>query len=209
MALQNTSSNESRDFDYSYYSYEDMGDLDPEVRQRLFLNAAMFWIEGVAIAVVAAIGLGVNLFAIWRLSCGLKKRERHSFHHLLLSLTICDLLHITFNVICFALPQLSMVYRTAYLYAVPYLIPLAQMSLSCSSFTTVTLTVERYISLCWPYLRYRFDLKPRYYIMTVITFSVLYNTPRFFEWYTYSESYERPCLSLILQEGKRENKQTN
>ena len=90
------------------------------------------------IATVGAIGIGINLFAIWKLSVGQDKAERHCFHHLLLSLSICDLTHIIFNFICFALPHLSEAYReNVLLYTIPFLIPLAQMSLSCSSFTTV------------------------------------------------------------------------
>ena len=64
------------------------------------------------------------------------------------------------------------------------------------------LTVERYISICMPFLRYRFDIKSWYYIVTVVTFSVIYNTPRFFEWMTTSEPIERPCyLSSLYQQG--------
>ena len=55
--------------------------------------------------------------------------------------------------------------------------------------------MERYISICKPFLRYRFDIKSWYYIVIVVTFSVIYNTPRFFEWMTISEPIERPCLS--------------
>lgn len=104
---------------------------------------SLFWIEGLGIATVGLIGLGVNIFAIWRLSCGLKKPDRHCFHHLLLCLSICDLTHIIFNIICFSMPQLSEVYRThVLLYAIPFLIPLAQMSLMCSSLTTVVSDVH-------------------------------------------------------------------
>merc|ERR1712227_1048126 len=95
----------------------------------------LFWIEGVGVASVGVLGLCVNLFAIWKLSFGLRNKERHAFHHLLLSLSICDLTHVLLTFTCFSLPQLS---------------------LSCSSFTTVALTVERYISICKPFLRYRF-----------------------------------------------------
>ena len=101
-------------------------------------NCVFFFILGVGIACVGAIGIGINLFAIWKLSFGQDKAERHCFHHLLLSLSICDLTHIIFNFICFALPHLSEAYReNVLLYTIPFLIPLAQMSLSCSSFTTV------------------------------------------------------------------------
>lgn len=156
----------------------------------------LFWIEGVGVASVGVLGLCVNLFAIWKLSFGLRNKERHAFHHLLLSLSICDLTHVLLTFTCFSLPQLSNAYRSKVLfYMLPFVIPLAQMSLSCSSFTTVALTVERYISICKPFLRYRFDIKSWYYIVIVVTFSVIYNTPRFFEWMTISEPIERPCLS--------------
>ena len=80
----------------------------------------------------------INLFAVLRLSKGIKRSEKHCFHHLLLSLSICDFTHIILNIICFSLPQLSLTYRSNHLlYAIPFLIPLAQMSLSASSLTTV------------------------------------------------------------------------
>ena len=63
------------------------------------------------------------------------------------------------------------------------------------------LTVERYISICWPFLRYSFDIKSWYYILSVMTFSMVYNTPRFFEWMTLSEPIERPCLSALFHQG--------
>ncbi len=43
------------------------------------------------------------------------------------------------------------------IYSIPYLIPLAQITLATSSFSTVALTVERYISVCWPFLCYRYE----------------------------------------------------
>lgn len=99
---------------------------------------SLYWIEGPGIASIGLIGVGINIFAIWRLSCGLSRQDRHCFHHLLLCLSICDLTHIIFNFICFSLPQLSDDYRShVLLYAIPFLIPLAQMSLMCSSLTTV------------------------------------------------------------------------
>jgi len=50
------------------------------------------------------------------------------------------------------------------------------------------------------FLRYRFDIKAAYYIWSVIIFSVIYNTPRFFEWQTFSEPIKRPCLSTMFQQ---------
>ena len=69
-------------------------------------------------------------------------------------------------------------------------------------FSKVALTIERYISLCNPFLRYRFNVKASHFIVTVVTFSMLYNVPRFFEWKTHSELEERTCLeNLLMQTG--------
>ncbi len=43
-----------------------------------------------------------------------------------------------------------------FIFSIPFLIPCAQITLSSSSLSTVALTVERYISVCWPYFLYRF-----------------------------------------------------
>ena len=81
--------------------------------------------------------MGVNIFAIWRLSCGKRHAEKHCFHKLLLSLSICDLTHLIFTLFCFCLPRISETYDKEYnLFVLPYLIPLAQMSLCSSCFTT-------------------------------------------------------------------------
>ena len=42
-------------------------------------------------------------------------------------------------------------------YTAPFLMPITQMSLAGSTFTTVALTVERYISVCTPFFRQRFE----------------------------------------------------
>ena len=89
------------------------------------------------------------------------------------------LLQISLSIACFALPQLSPWYQDAVLiHSIPFLIPLAQMTLSGSSFTTVALTVERYISLCSPYLRYTYNIRAHHFILPVLVFSTLYNMPR-------------------------------
>ena len=125
--------------------------------EKSWLNSFLcFFFLGVGIASVGAIGIGINLFAIWKLSFGQDKAERHCFHHLLLSLSICDLTHIIFNFICFALPHLSEAYReNVLLYTIPFLIPLAQMSLSCSSFITVVSDFMLFHICIWLKIRFQ------------------------------------------------------
>ena len=59
--------------------------------------------------------------------------------------------------------------------------PITQMALSGSVYTTVTLTVERYISVVVPFFRQRHNLKAWIFIAPVAVFVVAYNIPRFFE----------------------------
>ena len=156
-----------------------------------YIGVCIYYVEGVGILAVGVIGIIINLLAIRLL---LRTKHRHTFHTLLITLTVYDLLQIGFSIICFALPQLSASYRNhIFIYIIPFMIPLAQISLSGSSFTTVTLTIERYISLCAPYLRYSHGIRSVHYVVPVLVFSALYNSPRFFEWRTHSEKYTRPC----------------
>jgi len=64
---------------------------------------------------------------------------------------------------------------------VPFLMPVTQMSFMGSVYTTVALTIERYISVVMPFFRQRHNLKAWMFLSPVATFVVLYSLPRFFE----------------------------
>lgn len=66
-------------------------------------------------------------------------------------------------------------------YVAPYLVPLTQISLAGSSYSTVALTVERYLSVCQPFFKQRHNLKARAFLLPVFVFVVLFGSPRFFE----------------------------
>lgn len=55
------------------------------------------------------------------------------------------------------------------------------MALSGSVYTTVALTVERYISVVVPFFRQRHNLKAWVFIVPVAIFVIAYSIPRFFE----------------------------
>ena len=55
---------------------------------------AVFYIEGIGIISVGAIGCLINLAAIWRLTIGQGRRKRHTFHYLLISLSVYDLVSV-------------------------------------------------------------------------------------------------------------------
>ena len=146
------------------------------------LDLCKFYVEGVAVTVVGSTGVIINLTALIFL---LQTRRRHVFQNLLLSLTIYDLALIILMLVSFAFPQFSGNYRSHVLiHALPFLIPLAQTVLACSSCTTVALSVERYVSICTPYRRGPKASRSANYILPVLAFSILYNLPRYFEWVT-------------------------
>ena len=131
-----------------------------------YIETTMYYIEGVGIICIGIIGIIINIFATRLL---LRIKHRYIFHNLLLTLTIYDLLQIILSIPTFALPHLSPTYRNQiFIHVVPFLIPVAQITVSGSSYTTVTLTIERYISLCAPYLRYTYGIKAGHYILPVL-----------------------------------------
>jgi hypothetical protein len=48
----------------------------------------------------------------------------------------------------------------------------------CSTYLTVSVTLERYVAVCHPLIR---AIKHRYLLIPTITFAILYNLPKFFE----------------------------
>ena len=67
------------------------------------------------------------------------------FHQLMISLSCMDLLYLIFSDVCFSLPKMSTDYRLGvFVHLVPYAMPVAQMFLSGSCYSTVALTIERY-----------------------------------------------------------------
>ena len=100
-----------------------------------------YWIDGPIGFSLASIGLVFNCVAIYNLA---QKRCHKTFHSLLMLLFIWDFGYLLFSQFLFALPEMSTSYKEkTFLYLVPYLLPLIQICLSGSCFTTVALTVER------------------------------------------------------------------
>ena len=52
---------------------------------------AVFYIEGLGILLIGVVGCLINGAAIWRLTFGQGRRKKHTFHYLLISLSVYDL----------------------------------------------------------------------------------------------------------------------
>ena len=63
------------------------------------------------------------------------------------------------SLLLFAVPQFSEPFRTEHkIRMLPYLLPLAHVGLMGSVYSTVALTLERFLAVSYPFLPHRFDV---------------------------------------------------
>jgi hypothetical protein len=157
-----------------------LGDVDDAGEEVVYSWATAFVIEGVLLAVVAVFGLTGNAAAIVAFS---RQRVQRNFHALMLALCAYDSTYIVVSLLLFALPQFSDSYTDsgAYFRLLPWTLPLAQIGLSGSIYLTVAITLERYFTVCHPFFRVSHAWPAKLYIAPIVTLSVLYNIPKFFE----------------------------
>ena len=90
---------------------------------------------------VSLVGLVFNFVAMLVLA---RQRVQRIFHLLMMFLSLWDFMYLVFSVACFSLPVMSSLYRDkVFIHVLPYAIPLAQMCLWGSCYSTVALTIER------------------------------------------------------------------
>ena len=98
---------------------------------------------------VALFGAVINLVAIAILTkrhiCTSKVFiAKRTFHMLMIYLSCWDFGYLILSMLCFALPVISENFRDVVsIHLIPYVIPLAQVCLSGSCYSTIALTVER------------------------------------------------------------------
>ena len=87
------------------------------------------------------------LYSTWEFEFGfLYSRPQATFHCLMIFLAIWDLSFLVIAICFFALPELSRDYfNNFYLLMVPYGLPIGQILLTGSIYSTLALTVERWV----------------------------------------------------------------
>ena len=137
-----------------------------------------FWISGVLLVFVGSFGLFGNLMNLIILFQSNFRRE--TYYQLLIVLTIVDIYFIIFfgvqaiytTMICWN------GYSTLAVYDLT--IRFVNVGRSLSIYTTVVISMERFLKVRYPFIYY----KPRtwHYILFILTFSIPYNLPGFFEY---------------------------
>ena len=146
------------------------------------INQTEFVFQVVLILVIGFFGLCGNIGAIHRFS-RLKKATK--FHHLMMLISIYDMLCILMIISIFSLPRISIWYKNSALYHnfAPIALSLTQVALTGSIYTTLAITIERYLIVCHPFYVVSHEWTSKMYILPIIVFSIVYNIPKFLELY--------------------------
>lgn len=136
-----------------------------------------FIVEGVLLTVISIIGIFGNIFSVMGLAKN--KKSTRSFTKLLIALAICDLIYLVISLIIFGFPTLSEEFKkNIYVFVLPVCYGLAHVSRVGSISLTLSVTIERYYSVCHPLSQ--FQIK-RHLLTISLLFAIVYNIPRFFE----------------------------
>lgn len=148
--------------------------------ENLFQASMKFMFGGVLLILVGSLGIIGNGIAIIIFS---RVRKQLSFHRLMIMLALYDTLFIMLSLVLFAVPAVNENYVKSgshYLVA-PKALPLIQIALTGSIYSTVAITIERYLIVCHPFYVISHEWSFKRYSLPIVSFSIIYNIPRFFE----------------------------
>ena len=105
-----------------------------------------------------------------------------NFHRIMIMLVVFDSILIFLNFLMFAVPHYDEYFQAAGNYIVkPVAIPLAQIAMSGSVYSTMAIALERYLIACQPFYVISHKWSSQRYIIPVVLLSIIYNLPKFFE----------------------------
>jgi len=135
-----------------------------------------FYVEGIFLIVIGVIGLiGNSALITWF------AKENHIFHKLMKTLAVCDSIYIINSIVLFSFTKHFSSQGFAYLSMVTVLLPVTQIFMTASIYLTLSITVERYATVCHPFYKVAHGWRSKLYIIPIVLFSILYNIPHFFE----------------------------
>ena len=121
-----------------------------------------------------------------------------SIRHLLKMLAGFDATFLVFTLTLFCISSWSDYYNDYFRpWLTPYMLPVIQIALTGSVWTTVAVSVERYLTVC---LNYRSDKIHLFYTAPILMVSFVFNVPRFFELRTVVEPHNVTRFDEITNE---------
>ena len=175
----------------------------------------VFVFEGVLVMILGGFGILGNCVLV---GLFVKLRNKLNFHRLMITLAIYDIIYILLCIIVFAVPQISEEYKTQgyHFYIAPKSVPMMQIALTGSVYCTVSVSFERYMAVCHPFLIAGKNWSAKRYIIPIVVFSVLYNAAHFFEmrtkyigFHNQSMSFNATYAESVLVEEISEEKLTD
>ena len=164
-----------------------------------------YYVEGVALSVIAILGLLANIATIFILFK--QKYSENTFNSLLICLFLFDAVILLTGIVWSFQTYLD-IFSYAQIILYPKMVyPLRNISMTASILMTVAIAHERYDAIRQP-VQYRemmvdSDVRRKHfmkYIMTIVLISVIFNIPKFFElrvqWIHVSESIPRPYHAI-------------
>jgi len=131
----------------------------------------------------------------------IKDKNKFTFHFLMLALAVYDSLYIICAVTLFSVPHIFPNVSSSYQYKVivTWFLPFAHVALTGSIYLTLSITLERYTTVCHPFFKYQYKWTAKYYLAPIMMFTLLYNIPKFFELKVgiLDEEYERYNSTLF------------
>ena len=136
-------------------------------------------LEFISLLIIGSVGMVGNTLAIFMFST---LKNQLKFHRLMITISMFDNLFIIFRLIILAFPYIHDDYKYGDLYChmIPIVTPLSYIALTGSIYSTMAISIERYLVVCHPFFTLSNKWSSKVYILPILVFSILYNVPRFF-----------------------------
>ena len=148
-----------------------------------------FVFEGILVTLIGCFGIVGNCLLISKF---IKLKIKVNFHRLMIALAIYDTIYISLCILVFSVPQISEGYKIHgyHFHVAPKAVPLIQVVLTGSVYCTLSISLERYLTVCYPFYVAGKRWSSKRYIVPIVLFSLLYNLTRFLELQTSCNSFQ-------------------
>ena len=149
------------------------------------MSAILEQVFSYVVVTLAVIGIFINILAFIILQ---KKHSPNPFHIMLKFLSVYDILLCAGGGLTYGLPHLWTKYQyEVFPYIAPFLAAFVHIFLMTSVFTTILISFERYIRICYLCQMRQVDFfsnpkKLKYFLVGIVIIPVLFYIPKFFEY---------------------------